>query len=222
MKKSLKLPIAFSFVFLLCMAFQCGVEKEEIDYTYRFAETIDLVPAQKSYLLGDTIWVQYANPQQELFDATTNQNVSAESVSIDFEIFFNARYQAPVNPADGFCDFVTEEGHKIARPSGHYGAGLFQTVGCNNEGYDLKVGIVPKHTGIYSLELRHIGPPAQVKACANRPAAFPASSIAYTFNLADVNKDVYLGIPPQARGESVNGLSESRVDSKKVYMVKVE
>jgi len=207
------------FVALLCMGTQC--HKEEIEYKYNFIEKIDLSPTQKGYKIGDTIWIRYSNPDKRLFDNKSGNYIAADTVSVGFQVSFNSRYNAPVSPSGGFCDYVTANGVNVGRYLGDYGTGLSTTFGCNsNGGLLLTVGIVPKQKGIYSLDL--LSAPESVTACANRSSGFPISTIEYRFNVTDGNKDVYLSIPPISRGESEKGYTESKIDSKQVYIVNVE
>ena len=219
MRNSLYIPLATLFIALLCMGTQC--DKDYIEYKYNFIEKINLFPAQQSYKVGDTIWVSYTNPTKRLFDNRTSQLIAADTVSIDFQISFNSRYNAPLNLAGGFCDYITANGVNAGRYLGAYGTGMLLTFGCNStNNYDFTVGVVPKQKGIYSLDL--LGVPRNVGACPNRNSGFPPSTIEYRFNVADGNKDIYLTIPPYSRNESTKGYTESKIDNKQVYIVRVE
>jgi hypothetical protein len=219
MRKSLYIPIASLFIALLCMATQCN--KEYIEYKYNFIEKVDLFPAQKSYQVGDTIWLQYVNPSKRLFDNRTSQNIAVDTVSVQFQVSFNRRYNTPVNPSDGFCDYVTTNGINAGRYLADNGTGFFFTFGCSsNNSYDFKIGVVPNQKGIYSLDLS--GNPGYLNPCSNRISGFPPSTIEYRFNVVDGNKDIYLAIPPNSRGESPKGSTESKIDGKQVFVVKVE
>jgi hypothetical protein len=204
------------------MATTCRDDVE--DYTYTFQEKIDLYPAQKSYKVGDTIWIQYSNPTKRLFDQKTSQTVSADTVSITFAVGYNAKYGYPtINPSDGFCDFISMNGVNEGRYLGDYGTSMLQTFGCeNNNGYDFNIAVVPKQKGIYSLNLN--GVPRTVAACSNRISGFPFSTIDYSYDLADCNKDVFLSIPPNSRSEArgAKGTQEAEIDQKKVYYLKVD
>src|SRR5689334_5265649 len=129
MRNSLYLPIASMFIVLVCMGTQC--EKDAIEHTYNFVEKVDLYPAQKSYKVGDTIWLEYRNAAKMLFDTKTKQNILADSVSIGFQISFNSRmYKSPVNPLDGFCDIISANGVNVNRHLGVYGTGSFVYSDC--------------------------------------------------------------------------------------------
>lgn len=219
MKHNLYLPLALLFTALICMGTQCN--KIEIEYKYNFLEKVNLYPVQKSYHLGDTIWLQYTNPTKKLFDSRTNQYISAEDVNISFQIGYNSRYNAPVNPTHGFCDFISSNGVNSGRYLGTYGNSISYVFGCNtNNSYDFTVGVVPTQKGIYSLDLTGVN--GTVTGCADNTLTFPLSTIEYSFNVNDCNKEIYLSIPPASRGESGPGYTEKNIDNKKSYILTVD
>lgn len=219
MRNSLYLPVSMFCVSLLCIGFQCT--EDPIEYKYNFVEKINLFPTAKSYKVGDTIWLEYVNINKLLFDNRTSKYIAADTVSIEFQISFNSRYNAPVNPAGGFCDYVTTNGLNVGRYLGDFGTGFLFTFGCNNtNNYNFTLGVIPKHKGIYSLDL--LGIPRNVGACSNRGSGFPLSTIEYRFNVVDGNKDIFLSIPPNSRGETTGGYTEGKIDNKQVYIIKVE
>ena len=65
MRRQLKTVIALCYALLLSTAFQCGDNEEPVP-TCTFKEEVKLYPEQKSYLLGDTIWLEYQNPSRML------------------------------------------------------------------------------------------------------------------------------------------------------------
>ena len=220
MRFKLAVPIASLYVLLLTTAFQCG-EYDEPAPAYTFQESIDLYPEQKRYRLGDTLWLEYRNPGNTLVDQRTNQPVAVDSVSLRFPLNYTSRYEAPVSPAGGFCEFVTATGGRIAGYTSPYNTAASLEVGCDaSRSFRFKVGVVPKHKGVYSLDLPVV--PQEVRACPTRRTGFPRSTIVYRFTAADGNKDVYLAIPPHQRGESVKGTTEQRIEDKIVFVLKVE
>jgi hypothetical protein len=211
--------IAFLSTALLCMGIRCS--KELIPYKYNFAEKIDLFPVQKSYKIGDTIWIQYKNSNKTLFDKLSNKNIPADTISLGFVTSFNFRYNAVINPPGGFCDYVTATGVNDGRYLGTYGTGIFREFGCGgSNSYDFTIGIVPKEKGIFCLDVG--GSSSSVRPCINRVSGFPLSTIEYLFHVADCNKDIYLTIPPNSRGETPKGTTERRIDNKEIFILKVE
>ena len=137
---------------------------------------------------------------------------------VEFQISLNSRYNAPVNPTGGFCDYVTSNGINTGDYLGTYGSRFLSTFGCNSStNYDFLVGVVTKQKGIYSLDL--LGGTRAIARCPNKISGFPPSSIEFRFNVVDGNKDVYLSIPYDSRRESTTGYTESKIDSKEVYVV---
>jgi hypothetical protein len=221
MRHRLTVPLIASYLFLLCTAFQCGEELEP-DYQYAFTEQLSLRPEQKSYRVGDTIWVQYRNPTTLLLDQLTNQPVAADTVSIPFQLSLKPRYNTPSNPVAGFCDFVTDQGLNVGRVHSSYGTIFFQEYGCSGKpGYDITVGVVLTQPGTYSLDA-YI-PAGSVWSCPTRRTRFPLSTITFSFAIADGNRDVLAAIPPTP-GLSGYALAqlEELLASKKLLMVKVE
>jgi hypothetical protein len=142
-------------------------------------------------------------------------------VAITLQVAFNSRYNAPVNPADGYCDYVSSYGTNVGRYLDTYSSGLLLAFGCSsNNSYDFKIGVVLKEKGIYSLDLSEI--PRSVAGCINRISAFSLSTIIYRFNVVDGNKDIFLSIPPASRDESVKGFTENKIDDKETYIVQVQ
>ena len=201
------------------MGTQC--RKDQIAYKYNFIEKVDLLPAQKSYKVGDTIWIQYTNPSKKLFDQASGQYVPLDTLEIGIQIAFNARYNAPFNPSGGFCEFVSGNIINQSLYLGEYGTSARFGFGCDsNNNHDFKIGIITKEKGIYSIDLG--GGFNYVNACPNKITNFPISTIQYRYTNADCNKDIYLEIPPNSRGESPKGHTENQIDQKETYIVKVE
>ncbi|NVO84691.1 hypothetical protein [Hymenobacter terrestris] len=219
MRNKLKPLIAVLYLLLLTTAFQCG-EDIEVKPTYTFKELVDLYPEQKSYRIGDTIWLEYQNPSKIMVDQLTNKPIIVDTVSIGFPLSYNSRHNAPVSPAGGFCDFVTSKGALIAGFTSHFNTMATLGLGCDaSRSYSFKVGIVPKIKGVYSLDLPG---PLQVKACLHQQKGFSLSSIDFRFAVADGNKAVYLEIPAAQRGESVKGHTEGLIDNKQVFIIEVK
>lgn len=199
----------------------CQCSKDTITYTYNFVEKIDLFPVQKSYKVGDTIWIQYKNPNKTLFDKLSNKNIPADSISISFTASFNYRYSNYSYSTDGFCNYITAAGINVGRTLGSNGTGIFQEFGCGiSNSYDFTIGVVLKQTGIFSLGAGGSSP--SVRACINRNSGFPFSTTQYLFNVADCNKDIYLTIPPNSRVETAKGYTERGIDNKELFIIKVE
>lgn len=213
-------PIFTVFITLLCMGLQCN-KSYDFSYTYNFIEKVNLFPVQKTYKIGDTIWIQYTNPDKKLFDKNTGQMVAVDSVAVSFNIAYQTRFVKTYYPPEGYCDFISASGINTDRTLYDYSSNFNRIALCNaDNSLDFKVAVVPKQTGIFSLDLATTG--GGVAACANRSTVFPHSSLIYKFNLTDCNKDVYLSIPVNSRGESPAGATESLIDSKQVFVFKVE
>lgn len=219
MKHNLLIPIILFFTTIICLGTQC--RKDEIVFKYNFIERVDLFPAQKSYKIGDTIWIQYVNPNRKLFDQKSSQYISADTLGIGIQIAFNSLYNAPVNPSGGFCDFISGNIINSSLYHGAYGTSGRFGFGCNiNNNLDFKIGIIPKEKGVYRLDLG--GGSNNVNGCPNKIVNFPFSTIEYRYKNQDCNKDIYLEIPPNSRGESPKGYTENLIDQKETYIIKVD
>lgn len=203
------------------MDFRCSKESFPIDYQHNFVEKVDLFPAQKTYHIGDTVWVQFVNSDNKFLDARTSQRVLADSLSIPLQLTLDALYNTAVNPAAGFCDFVTSSGVNTGRTLGHFGTGSVLEFGCGtSNSYSFKIGIAFKEKGIFMVNLSG---KLDVKGCSNRVNRYPNSNLEYTFNLGDGNKDVYFSIPLQTRGgKKASDAVESMIDGKKAFVLRVE
>ncbi len=210
--------VIFSFLAIFLMSTQCRKEPP-IVYQYKFLEKIDLYPFQKSYHVGDTLWIQYSNLDSKFFDQITRQRIFSDTISLPFQFGYNSRYQAPVNPVGGFFDFKAMNVVVLDTHFEPNGESLFTSTNCSNT-YNFKIGIVSKYSGIYSLDFW--GVPRTVGSCVNRSFLSQYSTIEYRFNLLDCNKDVYLSIPANSRGESSKGYTESLIDNKEIFVFKVE
>jgi hypothetical protein len=202
MKNNVFKRLLFVFAVFVCMSTQCNKESL-MPPKYNFIEQLDLFPAQKDYKVGDTIWLQYNNVSKSMYDFSSRQQIPVASISVNFSTALNSKYQAPVNPPDGFCDFISSNGVNINRHLDAHGSSTNQMFGCSANDIDFKIGIVLKKTGIYSIDL-----PDNIwgiYGCPNRASKFPYSTIAFKFNVSDCNKDIYLSIPAASRGESPKG-----------------
>jgi hypothetical protein len=221
MRKHLYKLLVLLIILPLFMDFRCSKEPYEIDYQYNFVEKVDLFPAQKTYHIGDTVWVQYVNTDNKFLDSRTSQRILADSLSIHFEVSLDAMYNTTVNPPAGFCDFVSSAGVNIGRSLGHFGTGSFLEFGCNtSNSYSFKIGIVFKEKGIFILNLSR---ELDVYRCNGSVKNFPDSNLEYTFNLGDGNKDVYFSIPFASRGgKKASNAVESMIDGRKAFALRVE
>ena len=220
MKKRAYKLLFTSLVVMLFMGFHC--HKEDIPPPqYDFVETVSLFPAQKNYHVGDTVWIEYVNTDNKLFDRKTSQKVLADSLSFEFLVSLNARFNTVINPQGGFCYYLTPPGFKSEGTSGVFGTGLYLTTGCGaDNSYSFKLGIVFKEKGIFTFDL---GSNRLVSPCLNRKQKFQVSVIGFKFNIADGNKDIYLSIPLVSRGgKSASGVVERDIDEKKTFALIVD
>lgn len=217
LQRSFLVPLAAIIITTLCMATTCPRDEQE-QPKYVFHEKFDLLPAQKAYNLGDTIWVEYDNPNKMFFDTLSGQSVPVDSVRLTLWFRYTNRYNGPDSPATGYSDFI-QPGPSSGIPATYRGYSTFPFhFGCTpTDPYKFRVGFVPKYTGIFSLD---ISSQTYLNDCPSRVKAFPYSEVYYSFNVIDANKDVYLTIPPANRRDSTWTLRD--IDRKKIYVFAVQ
>lgn len=210
MIKAVYILIFSLFFSIICMGVRC---KKSVDYAYDFIDKLDVIPTKKIYKVGDTIWIQSTNPANKLFDQHTNQNIIVDTAGFQLYINYHPWDNTPVNPPDGFCDYI--QGNTVTIDSG---AGFHQIVGCNGNAINIRIGIVPKHTGTYTLDFPFEY--KEVLSCSNRVQQFPPSVVLLRFN-KDCNKDIFLSIPYDKR-RVYGGAFEEYIDDRISFAFKVE
>ncbi len=93
-------------------------------------------------------------------------------------------------------------------------------MGCDNlPNYNIKIGVVLKYKGFYILDM---STRSMIEPCSGQTNPYPSSSILFTFNVTDSNKDVFLAIPASARSEYPIGLTERQLDAKVAFALRVQ
>lgn len=198
---------------LLSMAFQCEGPVSPSFPNNTFSEKLVLFPTQKQYKIGDTLWIQYANPTNSFFDTLTQQPITAAGLSFHFNASVTSLHKPPTELDRSFCDYLTAQGFNVDRTITNHGAICDFDVGCGTTGYDFTTAIILKQEGLFSLSLsdgyQYVWP------CPTH--TFPSASITFTFNVVDSNKDVYLLLPASKRDDHVT----EQIDKKKAYIINV-
>lgn len=212
--------LVFLFIVTVLMGTQCNKYDNIEPPKQGFAEKINLSPAQKTYSINDTIWLNFQTPSKTLFDTISNQRLSSSSVKFLFNIALLAKYDYPTVSSGNFCDFILPSNvAPNTRTSQNATATSFE-VGCDNApNYDIKVGVVLRYKGVYILDMSSATP---LLPCAGQVNPYPSSYIRFTYNVNDTNKDVYLSIPASARNEYPSGLTERQLDAKVAYAFRVQ
>lgn len=215
LSKYLCLSLLLASQILSCQ--KCEKDYIEIPPKYEFVEKLTLAPYKKTYLLNDTIWVQFQPANKSLFDKLSNSQVFLDtSVLVSF---FKYRKVFPMpTQSDTFCNYFADS---RLNPSFNTlsSSNLENTISiittCNNP-FDFKIGIIPKKTGIYLLE-----PGFAVRDCPNRlPNYYHKAK--FIFDLADCNKDVWLTIPAETRLKLTPYYLETSIERKEIFAFKVE
>jgi hypothetical protein len=211
--------LALSVTLTLLMGFQCGKDSVSLPKQH-FLEKVHLEPAQKKYNVGDTIWLKYETSDKTFLDTVSGQRLQTHTLKFWFGASLLPKYQAPLNPPDGFCDFILPTNVTARYITNQSGTSTFFEVECDsNPVYNIEIGIVLKYTGIYVLNL----PDAiNTEACINQINPYPSSFLRFIYSLTDCNKDVYLSIPAFARNENPGGFTEAQITSKVAYAINVQ
>ncbi len=212
--------LIFFFVLMtITMATQCRKEYNE-PAKYNFRELVNLFPAKKTYNVNDTIFISFKTNSKTLFDFLSNQRLSSTSVKFIFGATILPKYSTPINPTGGFCTFILPSGVVGNYYSSQSGTNSYFQVDCDSlSGYDIKIGVILKYSGIYVLNL----PDGILLApCNGQTNPYTSSFLQFTYNLADCNKDIYLSIPSANRKEYPTGFTEAQIDFKVAYAFNVQ
>ena len=137
MRNGLLTPTIILFIAWICMGTECN--RNEISYTYNFLEKVDIVPAQKIYKLGDTIWLKYSNPNKRLYDQNSSKSITVDTIGIPFFIAVGPVLNYPKDSVNTICRFITDNGATVMD-----GYNYQQFYGCNNTNdFTFKIGIIP-------------------------------------------------------------------------------
>lgn len=197
------------------MGVQCEDYPPEPEPAKIYKETLSLTPYQKSYNLGDTIWIETNINGNRLFDSSLGQKVVVDSASLPIELSYSALYQVYSRPAEGFCKVVSSNPVEAETRNYERATFIIASSGCNQPEYRFKVGIVLLSYGVFSLT---IDEKQDFYNCLKQQEYADRSQILYTFDLSDTNKDVFLAIPPISRG----GLNTEKIDNKEQYIIRVK
>jgi hypothetical protein len=213
-KPSFFLYICLAFA-LMTMGFQCHKELGSPEIQHRFTGKLSLSPYQKTYHVNDTIWVQFETTAKSLFDENSGSRIATDTTGID--MIFNIRKRYPTGgPVEFFSSATVENGTNVSFTTGTnlYNVLQFRTP-CADSRYYFRVAIVPKKTGVFSIERV-----SNLFYCPLRQRQ-PLSTLSFTFDLNDCNKDVWQSIPASARiGET--GSVDAMIDRKEIFFFRVE
>jgi len=187
---------------------------------YDFTQSISLYPYNKQYHINDTIWISLNTPSKILLDKKSSQLIGSDSISLGLQL--NMAKIIPISPPvdpSAYCEFLIPS--NLNPDYNNYGTGYatYLRYGCdNNPGYIFRFGVVLKGAGTFSIEL--IEKKETGLCIPNSSTNVTYSQITYSFNLADCNKDIYLGIPAPARG-NMSSQNESKIDRKQYFVFEV-
>ncbi len=170
---------------------------------YFFLQNVSLSPNQKTYKKFDTIKFEIFVQGKRLFDTISKTEVGTDSISLPLSIYvYNLNTGQPA-AKDGYFNFVDSNGQKLLVDTMNsyisHGFTFSTTTVCTNSpDYTLKIGMVVKDTGVYTLNVGG----ASVNPClfTNSPPS-SYSYIDYYLNLTEFNEDVFNSVPQNLRRE---------------------
>lgn len=202
----------------IVMGLQCDKDEYVEPPKQAFKEKVTLTPAQKQYRVGDTLWVRFATADKTLYDTMSRQRLPSGQVKFLFGASLIPIHDTPAEPLGGYGDFILPPGTVITMPHLYYGTSAYWYLGCDNTArYDALIGIRLKHTGIYLLQAS--ATTSNIEPCTGQSNPYPNSVIYFTFDVPDVNKDVFLTIPAAKRTDPVY---ERIFESKVAYALQVQ
>jgi len=220
MSQILKL-LSLLFLITMVMGTQCHKDVEDfVSDKQSFKENVSIFPAQKIYNVNDTIWLRFTTTDKTLYDTVSKQRLPASSIKFHFGATLLPKFETPVNPTDGFCDFVLPSGVVESYVTNQSGTAASFEAGCDNvPGYNIEFGVVLKYQGVYVLNLPD---GMRTETCNNQTSQYAPSLLRFVYNVADCNKDIYLSIPASSRKEFPEGFTEAQIDYKVAYALKVQ
>jgi hypothetical protein len=181
-----------------------------------FVEKVTLSPALKIYNVGDTMWLNFTTQDKSLYDSISKQRLPSNLVKFLFGATLFYLHDTPQNPTSSLFDFVLPGGVSANITSTISGSTVYWYLGCDNTtSYNVRLGVIPKFQGIYLMEI----PFSYIEACPNQINPYPRTSILFTFDVPDTNKDIYLTIPASKR---IDPVFERQIDMKVAYAFKVQ
>lgn len=220
MSQLLKL-LSSLFLITMVMGTQCHKDTEDfVSDKQSFKEKVSIFPAQKIYKVNDTLWLRFTTTDRTLYDTISKQRLPASSIKFHFGATLLPKFETPVNPSGGFCNFILPSNVVVRYFTNESGTTAAFEVGCDNAlGYDIQVGVVLKYQGVYVLNLPD---GMRTETCNNQTSPYAPSALRFIYNIADCNKDIYLSIPASSRREYPEGFTEAQIDYKVAYALKVQ
>lgn len=207
----LLLCILFS---ILIMGFQCERDMFVVKPLYEFSEKLSLSPYKKTYVVGDTIWIQFQTADKSLFDKLTGSKISTDTTFLHTSFSIRLLYSTSVLATKMF-DTKVEPAIDVQHESGQQFHNVHFKTDCSINRYSFRVGFVLKQKGIFSIQ-----PYCILSACPSKQNVY-YSTFKFLFDLSDCNKDIWLSIPPVSRGGEL-GSTDVKIDRKELFVFKVD
>lgn len=192
--------------------FQCERDFEPVKISHEFAEKLALFPYKKTYSLNDTIWVQFSSTNKRLFDKITNSRISADTMYLHSRFEYAKLFPNDTTPVN--CKPIINTGSFAGFTSSHNGIDyVWVQTNCTNNQFAIKLGFVPLQKGTFL-----ISPSGMMQNCPGKQK-YLATTFAWTFDLADCNKDIVQQLSLSANKKAE---IEAKIDGKEAFAFKVD
>ena len=182
---------------LLTMGFRCEKDNLIKPWEHTFEVPVDIAPLKKTYLLTDTIWLETAITGKMLYDTLSAQLITIDTGSLSFRINFSPFGTNLTNPANGFCDVITNGGVNTNRVLAHRStAASIDNVGCRQSTFKTRIGFKPNYKGVYYLALQS---DLMIQNCPNKVKP-DYSSFFFRYKPVDLNPDVFNSLSKNDQG----------------------
>jgi hypothetical protein len=216
---------------LLSFNFQCGKEDMlpmKVQEVSRFEMPIDIFPQKKTYVVGDTIWIEAKLSNTILLDTKNDIQLKLDTVRFNVPLLFKVLNKQALVPDGGFCEFINPGQLSMSTSPGYYDArynvywnyniATILNYGYSDSQYKVKIGIKLKSKGSFYIGLSD----SPLTRYAEKTETVQNKYISFKFSATDLNVDVYHSLPKLAENDPYwIGFDVNLINEKKAFIVQV-
>lgn len=183
---------------------------------YSFEIPVKIFPVKRTYALTDTIWIETDIPAKFLYDTKSAQTINADTGKVFFAASYNEFGTYIVNPANGFCDVITQAtGVNQDRNLGTWGTGGSKVDGCGQPDYRIRIGFKPNYRGAYGLYLLEN---LLLASCPSKIKPYNAD-VSFKYEAADLGFDIFNALSDKDKGgKSGVQILTDKINKKEVFV----
>ncbi|HEX2608988.1 MAG TPA: hypothetical protein VHK91_16510 [Flavisolibacter sp.] len=216
-KRTVKHSLITLFLSVICIATTCprGELFPLPTLQYAFQGNVTVSSPTGILAIGDTLWIEWANPRKKLFEKKSAAFLPADSLSIPFYLEYQRLAGGSIPEA---FQFITSPTSELELKSEYYG--VSGRTGCST-GYQqhFRIGMVCRDTGTYAINFQ---PTSHylIAGCLGRKDQSSLSSMEYLFSDNSGSKDIFNSLPMNSQ----NGYAflNSQIDKREVYLFQVK